>query len=87
MCNGKTSAFQADDAGSIPAARSNFIDPLKELVFALHSISLNRPGSHVLWVVIAPYKVTIEQPEWILPFASYTHTAKFAAAFRPQSGV
>ena len=23
LCNGKTSAFQADDAGSIPAARSN----------------------------------------------------------------
>ena len=22
LCNGKTSAFQADDAGSIPAARS-----------------------------------------------------------------
>ena len=23
LCNGKTSAFQADDAGSIPAVRSN----------------------------------------------------------------
>ena len=23
LCNGKTSAFQADDAGSIPATRSN----------------------------------------------------------------
>ena len=23
LCNGKTSAFQADDAGSIPAARSS----------------------------------------------------------------
>ncbi len=87
MCNGKTSAFQADDAGSIPAARSNFLDQQKELVFAPHSISLNRSGSHALRVIIAPYKVIIEQPEWTHPLALYTHMGKFAAAFRPQSGV
>ena len=27
LCNGKTSAFQAEDAGSIPAARSKSLSP------------------------------------------------------------
>jgi hypothetical protein len=29
LCNGKTSAFQADDTGSIPVARSNRLQRLK----------------------------------------------------------
>ena len=32
LCNGKTLAFQAKDAGSIPAARSKKLSALKNMV-------------------------------------------------------